>query len=108
MWNVSQSILARCEERETRGRANFATSGVNGVHLYLLGEQQRTEDYTNCSPWWFDEVGGEALGTRSRGASSRAAGGHRGRDFAPAKPGDEQSRARARIQVATPIYYSKI
>lgn len=82
-------------------RASFVTSDVNGVHLYLIGEQQGSEDYTDCSPWWLDEVGGEAFGTRSRGAGSRAARGHRGRDSAPAESSDEQSRARARIQVTT-------
>lgn len=96
MRNVSQST-SRGAKKATVCARDFAINDMNVVHLYLIGEQQRPEDYTNCSPWWFDEVSGEAFGTRSCGAGSCAAGGHRGRDSAPAKSSDEQSRACARI-----------
>jgi len=89
-----------------QGTRAHATSDMNDVHLYLIGEQQRSENYTNCSPWWLNEVGGETLGTRSRGAGSRTAGGHRSCDSAPAKSSDEQSRARTCIQVIMSIYYT--
>lgn len=69
------------------------------MHLYLIGEQQRSEDYTNGSSGWLDEVGGETFGTRSRGAGSRAAGRRRSRDSVAAESCNEQSCARARIQV---------
>lgn len=69
------------------------------MHLYSIGEQQRSKDYTNGSPGWLDEVGGETLGTRSRGAGSRATGGHRSRDSPSAESCNKQSCTRARIQV---------
>lgn len=107
--NVSRRILA-IHEVQTKPQFAQGTcarahnlrnhrSNVNGVYLYLIGEQQRSENYTNCSSWWLDEIGSQTLGTGSRGAGSRTAGGHRGRNSAPAESSDEQSRACARIQV---------
>jgi len=86
-------------ERNAAVRARYAKSDVNGGFSCLIGEQQGPEDYTDGSPGRLDEVGGETLGTRSRGAGSRAARGHRSRDSAPAESGHEQSCPRARIQV---------
>lgn len=74
------------------------------MHLYLIGEQQRSEDHTNGSPGWLDEIGGETLGTRSRGSGSRATGGRRSRDSTSAESCDEQSCSRARIQVRELIW----
>lgn len=115
MRNVSQSILAKMQRKpRVCARGSRASEEPRSqrrerrVFIYLIGEQQRSEDYTNCSPRWLDEVGGEASGTRPRGAGSRAAGGHRGCDTAPAESSDEQSRPRARIQVTTSIYLCKL
>lgn len=105
----SLATLAGHKQRHglRKGRARFATSDVNGVLLCLIGEQQRSEDHTDGSPRWLHEVGGETLSTRSRGAGSRAAGGHRSRDSAPAESRHEQSRARARVQVAACYFISQ-
>lgn len=109
--NVSRCTLMRFAEHKQRQRlrkerARFATSDVNRVLLYLIGEQQRSEDYTDGSPRWLHEVGGETLSTRSRGAGSRAEGGHRSRDSALAESRHEQSRACARLQVAARYFIS--
>jgi len=106
--NVSRRILAihevQTKPRFAQGTCARARNLRNQqcerrIFIFDIGEQQRSEDYTNCSSWWLDEIGSQTFGTGSRGAGSRTAGRHRGRDFAPAKSSDEQSRTCACIQV---------
>lgn len=64
----------------------------------ISGQQQGPEDYPDGTPR-LDEDGGQALGTGSRGTRRGAARGRRGGNSAAAQSRDQQSRARARLQV---------